>query len=428
MRSFHAKKSRLEDQPSPVVSYNSRCLTHLLMLACGLLLMNGSVQGESRDPFADERNRMVDEDMVAEGITDQRILDSMRQVPRHLFVGIELRKYAYYDQALNIGYKQTISPPSIVGYMTQMLDTKPEDRVLEIGTGSGYQAAVLSPLVKDVYTIEIVEPLGKKTGLLLKRLKYPNIHTRIGDGYLGWEEEAPFDKIIVTCSPEKIPEPLVAQLKEGGKMIIPLGERYQQVFYLLEKRDGKLIETKLIPTLFVPMTGRSEELREVLPDPAKPEVINGGFEEATLQEGKADAWYFQRRTALVSEGAAEGKQFLRFSNPESGRPSHILQGLPMDGSKVRSLDFSLKLKVSDIQVGSQAYERPQFVVHFYDSRRVPVETATIGPWIDDIPDWTSIQKTISVPEQAREAIIQVGLNGASGTLDLDDIRMTPRSR
>ena len=141
--------------------------------------------------------------------------------------------------ALPIGEQQTISPPFIVAYMTQEIDPQPTDRVLEIGTGSGYQAAMLSPLVKEVYTIEIVEPLGKRAARTLKRLGYKNVFAKVGDGYLGWPEAAPFDKIIVTCSPEKVPQPLVDQLKDGGLMIVPVGERYQQNLYLFRKHERR---------------------------------------------------------------------------------------------------------------------------------------------------------------------------------------------
>src|SRR5262249_48250810 len=153
-----------------------------------------------------------------------------------LFVSAELRPKAYLDQSLPIGHKQTISPPFIVAYMTETIDPQPTDRVLEIGTGSGYQAAVLANIVKEVYTIEIVEALGKQAAKRLKELGYANVRAKIGDGYKGWPEHAPFDKIIVTCSPEEVPQPLVDQLREGGKMMIPLGERYQQVFYQFEKQ------------------------------------------------------------------------------------------------------------------------------------------------------------------------------------------------
>ena len=173
--------------------------------------------------------------------------------------------------ALPIGHGQTISPPFIVAYMTEQLDPQPTDKVLEIGTGSGYQAAVLSGLVKEVYTIEIVDALGRRAAADLKRLKYANVHAKVGDGYQGWPEHAPFDKIIVTCSPENVPPALTEQLKEGGRMIVPVGQRYQQVFHLLKKIDGKLVTEALRPTLFVPMTGEAEQRRQVRPTRPSPD-------------------------------------------------------------------------------------------------------------------------------------------------------------
>ena len=171
--------------------------------------------------------------------------------------------------------------------------------MLEIGTGSGYQAAVLSPLVKDVYTIEIVEQLGKHAKLTLKRLKYTNVHTKIGDGYHGWPEQAPFDKIIVTCSPEKVPQALVDQLKEGGRMIVPVGERYQQMLYLFKKEDGKLKSEALCPTLFVPMTGKAEDQRQVKPDPLHPQ--------ADQRQLRGDHRHGGRTGRLVLHPADEGR-------------------------------------------------------------------------------------------------------------------------
>ena len=171
------------------------------------------------------RERMVQDEVIGAGITNARVIEAMRSTPRHRFVPSKLLDRAYLDMSLPIGERQTITPPFLVAYMTEQLDPQSGDRVLEIGTGSGYQAAVLSPLVKEVYSIEIVDKLGKQAAHTLKRLKYDNVFTRIGDGYLGWPEKAPFDKIIVTCSPEKVPQPLVDQLKEGGRMIVPVGER-----------------------------------------------------------------------------------------------------------------------------------------------------------------------------------------------------------
>src|SRR5205085_3623469 len=164
-------------------------------------------------------------------------------------------------------------------------------------------AAVLSGLVKEVYTIEIVEQLGRNANKVLREQGYTNVYTRIGDGYLGWPDRAPFDKIIVTCSPEKVPQPLIDQLKEGGKMIIPLGERYSQAFYLFEKQQGKLVQTRLLPTLFVPMTGAADKQRDKKVDGAHPKLINGGFEKTTV--GIPDGWFYQRQLTLETFGAKE---------------------------------------------------------------------------------------------------------------------------
>ncbi|MBN1588865.1 MAG: protein-L-isoaspartate(D-aspartate) O-methyltransferase, partial [Pirellulales bacterium] len=271
----------------------------------------GLVWAEESPGLRDARNRMVDEELVAAGVKDARVIKAMRTTPRHEFVPVPQRPYAYFDMALPIGNRQTISAPFVVGYMTEQLDPKPTDRVLEIGTGSGYQAAVLSPLVADVYTIEIVEPLGRRAAKTLERLKYTNVHTKIGDGYQGWPEHAPFDKIIVTCSPEQVPKALADQLAEGGQMIIPVGERYQQTLYRLTKRDGKLLREKLRPTLFVPMTGAAETERRVQPDPSHPKLVNGDFEEFAETKPapnaapdaaglkKPDGWHYQRQLEVI---------------------------------------------------------------------------------------------------------------------------------
>src|SRR4051812_13479481 len=217
-----------------------RKVTTLAIVLCLLQASARTSPGQSRDEFERLRQKMVVDVIEREGVRNPRVLEAMRSVPRHEFVPHALRSKAYVDAAWSIGYKQTISPPFVVAYMTESIDPQPGDRVLEIGTGSGYQAAILSGLVKEVYTIEIVEPLGRSAERRLKHLGYKNVKTKVGDGYLGWPEHAPFDKILVTCSPEDVPAPLVEQLKEGGRMIIPLGERYHQDVFLLEKKQGKL--------------------------------------------------------------------------------------------------------------------------------------------------------------------------------------------
>ena len=192
------------------------------------------------------------------GITDERVLDAMKRVPRHEFVPEDMRDRAYEDRPLPIGEGQTISQPYVVAFMTEKLDPQPEDRVLEIGTGSGYQAAVLAELVKEVYTIEIVPKLARKAARDLERLGYQNIHTRTGDGYQGWPEAAPFEAVIVTCAPEDVPEPLVGQVKDGGRMIIPVGPAGDQKLILLRKLGGRLQQDAVLPVRFVPMTGEAE--------------------------------------------------------------------------------------------------------------------------------------------------------------------------
>jgi protein-L-isoaspartate(D-aspartate) O-methyltransferase len=209
--------------------------------------------------FAKAREQMVTRQIAARGIKDERVLAAMREVPRHELVPAEIREAAYEDDALPIGHRQTISQPYIVALMTEQLAARPTDRVLEVGAGSGYQAAVLSKLVKEVYTIEIVEPLAKRAAADLQRLGFTNVHVKAGDGYEGWPEHAPFDAIIVTCAPDHVPEALVRQLKDGGRMIIPVGgESSVQELYLLEKRGTELKKRAVLPVRFVPMTGKSQ--------------------------------------------------------------------------------------------------------------------------------------------------------------------------
>ncbi|MGO8927693.1 MAG: protein-L-isoaspartate(D-aspartate) O-methyltransferase [Limisphaerales bacterium] len=221
----------------------------------------------SEDPLALARQRMVAEQLAGPGrnITNARVLTAMGRVPRHEFVPERMRYLAYQDSPLPIGYDQTISQPFIVAFMTEQLQPKPTDKVLEIGTGSGYQAAVLAELVAKVYTVEIIEDLARRAAADLRRLGYTNVSVRAGDGYKGWSEAAPFDAIIVTCAPEKVPPPLIEQLKDGGRMIIPVGPTWDQELVLLRKRGDKLERHAVLPVRFVPMTGQSQ--RSEVPKP-----------------------------------------------------------------------------------------------------------------------------------------------------------------
>jgi protein-L-isoaspartate(D-aspartate) O-methyltransferase len=208
--------------------------------------------------FANARARMVREQIMARGVTDGRVLAALSRVPRHEFVPVPLRPRAYEDGPLPIGHGQTISQPYVVAFMTEALAPKPGDRVLEIGTGSGYQAAVLAGLVAEVFSIEIVAALARRAETDLRRTGCANVQVRAGNGYLGWPEAAPFDAIIVTCAPEAVPPALVDQLKVGGRMIIPVGPQDgHQELYLLRKRQQGLETQAVLPVRFVPMVGKA---------------------------------------------------------------------------------------------------------------------------------------------------------------------------
>jgi protein-L-isoaspartate(D-aspartate) O-methyltransferase len=228
-----------------------------LIQACYLSLLAANYWADvhPEDAYFSEREKMVTGQIEARGIRDPKVLNAMRTVKRHQFVPDRLRDEAYGDYPLPIGEGQTISQPYIVALMTEVVEPKPNMKVLEVGTGSGYQAAVLAELCKSVYTIEIVEILGKQAERVLSRL-YKNVHVRIGDGYQGWPEVAPFDAILVTCAPTKVPQPLVDQLKEGGRMVIPVGEAGRQELVVLTKKDGRLQQHAIIPVRFVPMVDR----------------------------------------------------------------------------------------------------------------------------------------------------------------------------
>ncbi len=211
------------------------------------------------DPYRQARERLVHDEIEARGVHDPRVLAAMRKVPRHLFVAPDQQAHAYDDSPLHIGFGQTISEPYLVGFMTEALELKPSDRVLEIGTGSGFQAAVLAELVREVYTIEIVEPLAKAADERLRRLGYTNVQVRAGDGYRGWPEAAPFDAIILTAAPpDRVPPPLVEQLREGGCLVAPVGGSEQDLTRFRRTAKG-ITEEVLLPVRFVPMTGEAQK-------------------------------------------------------------------------------------------------------------------------------------------------------------------------
>jgi len=202
--------------------------------------------------YSEKMEKMINEQIVARGVKNSNVINAMRKVERHLFVPDNMKARAYDDGPLPIGYNQTISQPYIVAFMTEALDLEPQDKVLEIGTGSGYQAAVLAEIAKEVYTIEIIEPLAQEAEKRLKDLGYKNIQVKCADGYKGWPENAPFDKIIVTAAPDEIPEELIRQLKVNGKMVIPIGSFFQELYLIIKTKKG-FTKKPLLPVRFVPM-------------------------------------------------------------------------------------------------------------------------------------------------------------------------------
>jgi protein-L-isoaspartate(D-aspartate) O-methyltransferase len=255
-----------------ILGRNQPLTVAILFVFC--LIAFGKTDSFATDDFEAARHRMVrmqiSRDLFGRTpVKDTAVLEAMRKVPRHLFVPKEYRDRAYRDDTLHIGNQQTISQPYIVGFMTEALRLKPDHIVLEIGTGSGYQAAVLGELAKQVYTIEIVPQLGNHAKNILSNLDYKNVEVKVGDGYKGWAEHAPFDAIIVTAAPDHIPQPLIDQLKPGGRLVIPVGpERQTQKLLVIEKKsDETLKRSELMLVRFVPFTGESVEIKTVPPPP-----------------------------------------------------------------------------------------------------------------------------------------------------------------
>lgn len=231
----------------------SLLLAFLVFSSVGFLYAE-DVRASDEERFAKARVKMVENQIKARGIKDKRVLNAMLKVKRHEFVPLSHRAGSYADRPLPIGEGQTISQPYIVAIMTELLELKNTDRVLEVGAGSGYQAAILAEIAKEVYTIEIVVPLAKRAEKLLDELGYNNIKVKCGDGFIGWVENAPFDAIIVTCAPAEVPQPLIDQLADGGRLVIPVGVLWQEL-KLIRKENGKVKSADIISVRFVPMTG-----------------------------------------------------------------------------------------------------------------------------------------------------------------------------
>ncbi len=402
---------------------------------CGLILLLAGMLGfipqfanaqeiPVDDPYTQRRLEMVKMSVENAGVKDQRVLESMRATLRHEFIPEHLWDQAYYDGAVPIGDEQTISSPYIVAKMTEALDTNETDKVLEIGTGSGYQAAILSPLVAEVYSIEIVENLGVRAAKTLERLGYKNVFPKVGDGFLGWPEHAPFDKIIVTCSPEKVPQPLIDQLADGGLMVIPVGERHQQTLVLMKKENDKLIEHALEPTYFVPMTGAAEDEREIKPDPLNPQIVNGDFEQGLDENSFVKGWYYERLLKFQEADEAKGEgRHVMFENESPGQDAHLMQGLAIDGRLVSRVELSGKIKYENVKAGPTEWDQPFFALTFYDDQRREVGREWFGPYTGSHQGWRKLKRRARVPVSTREAMIRIGMFGATGKFWFDELSL-----
>jgi len=425
-----------------------------ILLLFFLIFVPTFCPAQTEKEMTEAREMMVQRELVQAGVRNPDVLEAMRMTLRHKFVPKNVRAQSYEERALPIGLGQTISSPFVVASMTEALNPQPDDRVLEIGTGSGYQAAVLSPLVAEVYSIEIVEPLAKQAQKTLKSLKYKNVHVCAGDGYKGWPEAAPFDKIIVTCSPESPPPALVKQLKDGGLMVVPLGERYSQNLCILKKDGDRLEKQPIRPILFVPMTGQAEDHREVLPDPENPTLQNGNFEKIMIGQAsqiekmpgqRSDAeeedeeeasegdepetikipkvWCYLRQARIDANDDGRGKYCLRFENKTPGALAQACQGTGVDGRKVVGLHFEMSIKGEKLMPDVVRGGKPGVFIVFIDEKRNTIQSSILGGWRGTF-DWKTVSFTIEVPESAREACIYFGLHGAKGTLWIDDVKMS----
>jgi protein-L-isoaspartate(D-aspartate) O-methyltransferase len=267
--------------------------------------------------------------------------------------------------------------------------------------------------------------LGDQARATLRRLKYTNVHVRVGDGFKGWPEAAPFDRIMVTCSAAEVPAPLLAQLKEGGRLIMPLGEDYQQSLWQYTKVDGRLRRERLIPTVFVPMTGEAKTIREAGTPFPRVQLINGGFEGLDPASGKLASWYHQRQLRLQQDPSApEGVRFVTFQNATKGRQAHASQAFAIDGRETPTIEVCGTVRGTDIQPGAGKDQIAAVVITFYDQQRDVLRQEAIGNWRGSF-GWQRFLHTIAVPAATREAIVHLGLLGAVGTLSFDALTIQP---
>lgn len=395
----------------------------LILLCCSVFPSVAWAQ-PGLEAFKVAREKMVREELTAQGIKNDRVLRAMGQVPREQFLPLTKRKFAYLDMPIPIGEAQYMPPPLRTADLLEQIDPQPSDKVLVVGTGSGYGPGVLSRIVREVYAIEIVPELAREAAATFQRLKYSNITSKQGDGFAGWAEHAPYDKMLVECAPESVPPPLVEQLKEGGVLVIPVGEHFQQTLFKYRKQNGKLTVEQSRPTLFLPMIGKAKFLQTTDTAAQEPQILNPSFE--TEFEGDKNLpanWYFVKQAQVIEYPTApNGKRVLWFKNETPGHASIAIQGFACDGRKVKLLTITLNVKVKSVIRGQNLEQLPRLEIMYLNENNRAIHHDFIGPWFLT-GDWTEQQARFQVPPQARAALIRIGLLGATGEAWFDNLRM-----
>jgi protein-L-isoaspartate(D-aspartate) O-methyltransferase len=401
-----------------------RCFLAILLASLFTPARAADNAAKANAEFAKLREEMVKADLVAGGIKHPDVLRVMKATPRHEFIPPSMRGSAYFDTSLAIGDGQTISAPFVVAQMLAKLDLQSTDNVLEIGTGSGYNAALLSQMAKDVYSIEICPRLATQARVTVAKLGYANVHVKEGDGFKGWPEHAPFDKIVVTCAPADVPEPLIAQLKEGGTMLIPVGSRFEQILFHLKKEYGQLSVISRQPTYFVPMTGAAQE--GVATAPTNTEIINGSLERMENIPGLPDGWYSLKQVDCENGQGRSGSHGFHFSNNTPGRSAYAMQAFAVDGRKSKLIDISAWVRGQSLRTKSDAAPA-RIAITYYDQNQLPAGEGSINLTSGDQTQWHEVTGRLPVPPQARWAVFAVTLGETLGDLWADDFSLQPVS-
>lgn len=370
------------------------------------------------------RRRMVSEEIEAQGIENERLLEAMREVPREQFLPLPKRKLAYLNVVVTFGDGQVILPPLVTAHLIEQLNPQKNDKVLVIGAGSGYSTALLSRMCREVDAVEIDPAIAKTAEEVFARLKFTNIKMRVGDGFEGWKEHAPYQRIIVECSPENVPQPLVDQLAEGGVLLVPVGDEFDQTMHLCQKENGKLTTLSLWPTLLLPMKGKAEELRSQSATPRDPALLNGGFEELvpSTKDVPASWAYVRQGRAIADSSCPEGSNSLSFINVTPGVAATALQAFPVDGKKISELAIACKIWGKEVRPGQNRQQLPRVEVRFFDEKRRLVGGDWMGGWNMTF-DWVKKDHVFAVPRQAKFAVIRIGLGGAVGEIRFDDFKL-----